>query len=230
MNRNENFGEIADDLAVGLRKKLGVDVLTQFDVVLWTGDLNYRIELPRAELMRLVTTPPLERHRMLRHDQLRAERAAQRAFATFAEPALRFLPTYRMERFADAYCEQVKAKLTVQNAPSWCDRVLYQAQRDVTVVPVDVRRQSAALRTSDHRPVSALFHVETAARAASVCGAGARVSDSALRRRGATAPARRRAARGERRRAVGAAAAADAAARVAAARRQGVARIAVAPT
>jgi hypothetical protein len=159
MNRNENFGEIADDLAVGLRKKLGIDVLTQFDVVLWTGDLNYRVELSRAELMRLVTTVPLERHRMLRHDQLRAERAAQRAFATFAEPALRFLPTYRMERHADGYCEQVKAKLTVQNAPSWCDRVLYQAQRDVCVVPV-AYEASAALRTSDHRPVAALFHVE----------------------------------------------------------------------
>ena len=54
----------------------------------------------------------------MQHDQLRIEQAAGRAFAPFAEPRVRFRPTYRMERMADSYCQQVKAKLSVQNAPS----------------------------------------------------------------------------------------------------------------
>ena len=60
---------------------------------------------------------------------------------------------------SDAYCEQSKAKLTVQNAPAWCDRVLFRTQDDVVLASVayDSTRE---LRTSDHRPVSALFHVE----------------------------------------------------------------------
>jgi hypothetical protein len=159
MNRNENYADIVDELGVGVRKKHGVDVLHQFDYVLWLGDLNYRIDLPRDELFRLVDARPREWHRLAAHDQLRGERAAARAFAGFSEPPMRFRPTYRLERDSDAWSQQTKAKLSVQNAPAWCDRVLLHAAPHSIAETLEYA-MVPSLRSSDHRPVFATFVVE----------------------------------------------------------------------
>ena len=49
-----------------------------------------------------------------------------------------------------------QAKLEVQNAPAWCDRVLWHANASVTVEPVTYGGVKE-LQTSDHRVIALIL-------------------------------------------------------------------------
>jgi len=130
------------------------------DVVLFMGDLNYRIAHLSAEQV-FAAVDAGNALDLLQDDQLTIERNGLRVFNDFQEHAIEFLPTYKWVRNADRY-DRGETKL---RSPAWTDRVLYKTTSS-DVFPEKSLRQiyyhaAVAVPTpSDHRPVSALFDID----------------------------------------------------------------------
>lgn len=144
----------------------GATLPETFDRVIWSGDLNYRINAPRAVVDLLIAKGM---HEVLaKNDQLSLERGGgrgdggspSRAFAGYREGPLNFKPTYKFDSGTDMYDTSSKKRV-----PAWTDRVLF-AERGVASEDegdagpgLDLRayRSVADLKMSDHRPVLASF-------------------------------------------------------------------------
>ncbi|KAI9239836.1 MAG: hypothetical protein BYD32DRAFT_434517 [Podila humilis] len=72
-----------------------IDVTDQFDYTFWAGDLNYRVDLSRAQANECLEKGDLET--MLARDQLLAQRAAGAVFDGFMEAPITFKPTYKFD-------------------------------------------------------------------------------------------------------------------------------------
>ena len=88
---------------------------------------------------------------LYRHDQLRGELEAKRAFQGLAEVDLvtNFLPTYKYEPGTDIYDQRPEKKL---RAPAWTDRILWRPAPNSKCLSYD---KVDDLRISDHKPVEA---------------------------------------------------------------------------
>lgn len=150
-----------------------------FHRVIWAGDLNYRINAPRAVADLLLAKDMHEV--LLKNEQLTLERKKDRAtflspFAGYQEGPLNFRPTYKFDSGTDTYDSSSK-----QRVPAWTDRVLFSASAVAQTTTVEdeleaavgaggrgaagglkltAYRSVAELRTSDHRPVIASFVME----------------------------------------------------------------------
>jgi Endonuclease/Exonuclease/phosphatase family 2/C2 domain len=173
-NRNRNYREVVREIKLGVPS---VDITNQFDAIFWMGDLNYRIDLPREEVVSVVEEGNFDR--LYDHDQLRKELVAGRVFQGYLEARpTEFAPTYRYLRGTSVYNPE-KGRI-----PAYCDRVLWRTlpgrvsagalrsngflgrlQEPDDDVTVDTRLVSfsAALpvTTSDHKPVAAVFTQRT---------------------------------------------------------------------
>ena len=128
------------------------DLLDCVDCCLFAGDLNYRLDLPRAEAERGALAGDFAS--LLDYDQLLRRKASGSAFADFFEGAINFAPTFKFDQRSSTYDSSKKMRV-----PSWTDRVLY--------IPRSSRKKSPELalasydsvdtRSSDHRPVVATF-------------------------------------------------------------------------
>lgn len=63
--RNDNYCTIANNLHLS---KSGFDLTSQFHVLFWFGDLNYRINIPRSDVLKLVSGKQWDK--LCRGDQL----------------------------------------------------------------------------------------------------------------------------------------------------------------
>ncbi|GAA5938451.1 hypothetical protein JCM3775_000896 [Rhodotorula graminis] len=128
------------------------------EVTFFVGDLNFRIELPREQVLRTLSSsdsPEAAYEQLLPHDELNHLRLTSPTFRlrSFDEAPIAFPPTYKYDRRSGRYDTSSK-----QRTPSWCDRVLWRAQRPQSVVCDSYGRFEADL--SDHRPVAAAFTVQ----------------------------------------------------------------------
>ncbi|KAJ9460833.1 Polyphosphatidylinositol phosphatase INP52 [Diplonema papillatum] len=95
--------------------------LLAHDTVFWFGDLNYRLEMTRDEVISKYcqeggfTGPPVDE---LLEDQLMLQMKVRRAFAHFTESKIMFPPTYKMK--PTALNEYLAAR-----SPAYCDRILF---------------------------------------------------------------------------------------------------------
>ena len=110
------------------------------DLVIWAGDLNYRIdpELTIDEVHMLVSVCNRARKkgsamalkslsRLQELDQLWIARQAETVMLSmFDEAPLNFLPTYKFIAGTAEYDRRPEKK---KRAPAWCDRVLWRAAR-----------------------------------------------------------------------------------------------------
>jgi hypothetical protein len=119
------------------------------DAAIWLGDFNYRVNISRAEALRLTAARDLDP--LLRLDQLRHEQREGRTFPGFSEQPLTFLPTYKYNLNSDTYDDSEKERI-----PAWTDRILFRG------VVEPLRYARAELRSSDHKPVYAMFRVPLA--------------------------------------------------------------------
>ncbi|XP_078475196.1 uncharacterized protein LOC144736522 [Lampetra planeri] len=131
------------------------DVTSRFDVVFWCGDLNFRLDLERAEAEALAQSGAHgDLDRLLAHDQLTPKLRDGSVFRGFSEALILFPPTYKYDVGADTFDSSAKKRV-----PSYTDRVLCRAR-----VPGEVNSllytSCRSIRTSDHRPVFALYSVK----------------------------------------------------------------------
>lgn len=170
--RNDDY----NDILKGLKFSDGRSV-SQHDYVFWCGDFNYRINLAGPEIKRLVSQSAwLD---LLRSDQMLQERQAGNIFRGFHEGLIRFAPTYKYDLYCDDYDTSEKAR-----SPAWTDRILWSRNRcafpcldqhgvkstEVSEAKLEEWARSdsnylvvynrSELKTSDHRPVAAVFDVD----------------------------------------------------------------------
>ncbi|KAK7099032.1 synaptojanin-1-like [Littorina saxatilis] len=151
-DRNEDYAEITRRMSF----PMGRTILSH-DYVFWCGDFNYRIDLPNDEVKRLTES---ENWAALQEfDQLNVQHAADKTFQGFKEGSTNFAPTYKYDMFSDDWDTSEKSR-----TPAWTDRILWR-HRPLPFCPDDratlLLYTRAELRVSDHRPVVALYEVET---------------------------------------------------------------------
>jgi hypothetical protein len=88
--RNENYRTIVNHLRL---TDSSFDLTNHFHALFFFGDLNYRINTGRAEVLRLIAAEQWDE--LCEGDQLLIERKHKRCFAGFTEPPIRFPPSYR---------------------------------------------------------------------------------------------------------------------------------------
>ncbi|VDK17407.1 unnamed protein product [Anisakis simplex] len=146
-DRNEDFMTALKRI----KFPMGREILSH-DLIFWFGDFNYRISLP-GDVVK--TTVRAEQFVQLApNDQLTQQRALGNAFIDFDEGTLNFAPTYKYDTFSDDYDTSEKCR-----APAWTDRVLWKDATKRNAVKLEWYGRSE-LKTSDHRPVSAVFRVD----------------------------------------------------------------------
>ncbi|CAM6013911.1 unnamed protein product [Sphagnum balticum] len=123
------------------------NLVEESDVVVWLGDLNYRVELPRSSVHFLINHKLQE---LWSNDQLSRAVQSGQVFRDFEEGPLMFPPTYKYDVGTDNYDTSSKERV-----PSWTDRILYK----VSSIKAELRFYDviSSVKTSDHRPVKALL-------------------------------------------------------------------------
>ncbi|OIR58769.1 MAG: inositol polyphosphate phosphatase [Amphiamblys sp. WSBS2006] len=115
------------------------------DLVIWAGDLNYRVDLEEKEIHSAVVRKDIGL--LLRNDQLHCEQRRKKVFTGYREKKIAFMPTYKLHVGTSKYSQT--------RTPSWTDRILYRAK-----IPLSLREYSSVdLCLSDHLPVHALFSI-----------------------------------------------------------------------
>jgi hypothetical protein len=157
--------------------------MTDHEFCFFSGDLNYRIDLSRAQVESLISDRDWTQ--LMENDQLCQQRARNRQhpLRSFSELPLDFIPTYKYNRGEEVFDTSEKMRI-----PAWCDRILHRyGGRPGPILPDTVtdtngiaatttttstnsgtditpRIQQMSYRrheclVSDHRPISASFQI-----------------------------------------------------------------------
>lgn len=124
------------------------------DRVFFSGDLNYRLDLPR-EYMECNILNRSSRQEdftdLMKHDQLLKSITEGRSFPGFCEGRITFPPTFKFDKGTDDYDTSQKKRI-----PAWTDRILFKKGGTRVLEYTSV----AEARHSDHRPVHATFRID----------------------------------------------------------------------
>lgn len=139
--------DIDDDLAY----TAGGDgtLITDHEVIFWSGDLNYRINMNRDRVLQLIELHDWKT--LLKSEQLTLQKSTLPGFylRNFSEGSLSFSPTFKYDVGSNNYDTSEKRRV-----PSWCDRILYYGEK----VRQNTYRRFE-VQASDHRPISASFTI-----------------------------------------------------------------------
>ncbi|TDL27765.1 DNase I-like protein [Rickenella mellea] len=160
------------------RSSIGGDYDYDADMVA-SGDLNYRIDLPDADVRALLSSPNLHLRElgvrdMVLHDQLKNVIKEGQSFKGFLEGDITHLPTYRFATglSTDALGYDMKwvlsrhtsfgsslSRSVIRRRPAWTDRVLWMS-RHPSQVNILAYAAHSEITMSDHRPLAATFEVK----------------------------------------------------------------------
>ena len=124
--------------------------MNQYDLVIFSGDLNYRINMEKEEVKKLIESNDFET--LLDKDQLySAMNKKEIDLDDFYEGKINFMPTYK---FFDGTSDYDY----LERVPGWTDRILYRANNLNDII---LCKYSSIfdVKTSDHKPVFAIFKI-----------------------------------------------------------------------
>ncbi|GAA5950560.1 hypothetical protein JCM21900_001231 [Sporobolomyces salmonicolor] len=129
--------------------------ISDCEIVFFSGDLDFRIDLPREQVLSTLAHSPSTVHDLLPHNELtRARSNPSFRLRKEKETPIFFPPTWRYDHFSSTYDSSSK-----QRTPGWTDRILWRSsEREESVKAIRYGRYEAGI--SEHRPVSASFEVD----------------------------------------------------------------------
>ena len=140
-NIDEQNSKIDFDLEPGMN---------QYDLVIFSGDLNYRINMEKEEVKKLIDNNDFET--LLENDQLYgATKKKEIDLDDFYEGKINFMPTYK---FLDGTNEYDYT----ERVPGWTDRILYRSN-NLSDIILCKYSSITDVKTSDHKPVYAIFKI-----------------------------------------------------------------------
>lgn len=128
-------------------------VTDMYDICIWLGDFNYRIDLQLEEIHNLLLKSNLDH--ILEYDQFYKQiEDRELDINGFYEPRINFYPTYKFVKETDDYDIQSKQ-------PGWTDRIIYKSKVDSQMILLSYN-WIPYIKISDHKPVSAdfIFNIE----------------------------------------------------------------------
>jgi len=142
--RNQDY----EDIKNKLKFKNGRDNLRtiyQHDFLFWFGDLNYRLEMKREQVIKLIEKK--DWNHLNHYDQLINLIEKKIVFYEFNESQINFCPTYKYDVGTNIFDTSEKKRI-----PSWCDRILFKGEGIN-----DKLYGRSELLTSDHKPVRGVY-------------------------------------------------------------------------
>jgi len=147
--------------------------LFEHDVMLWFGDLNFRIrDYTRDEVIDKVKDATILE--CLASDELNRLLTENRILKQFTESKITFPPTYKFNINTTNYDSSAKRR-----KPAWTDRILRFNKTEEIITQLDYANDGALL-VSDHRPVFGDFKLQTNEKVSTRCHVEVNLGDQQL--------------------------------------------------